>query len=112
MKNSKQSPPEEKFLRGEDKKLKGWKQLPIGAILDAGTAKNYKTGDWRNIRPIWNKEKCIQCLRCWIYCPDSSIIIKDGKVDGIDLDHCKGCGICAAECPVKPVKAITMVPEK
>ncbi|MFP3216806.1 MAG: 4Fe-4S binding protein, partial [Vulcanisaeta sp.] len=26
----------------------------------------------------------------------------------IDYDHCKGCGICAHECPVKAIK---MVPE-
>src|SRR4030043_264403 len=111
MKNSKQSPPEEKFLRGEDKK-QGWRELPIGATLEAGTAKKYKTGDWRNSRPVWNKEKCIQCLRCWIYCPDSAIILKDGKVAGVDLEHCKGCGICSEECPVKPIKAMTMVSEK
>ena len=94
-------------------KKKGWKELPIGGvILEGGTAKKYKTGDWRSKRPVWDKDKCIQCLRCWIYCPDSSITLKDGKVVGIDLDHCKGCGICSEECPVKPVKAITMVPEK
>ncbi|MEK7679190.1 MAG: 4Fe-4S binding protein [Deltaproteobacteria bacterium] len=29
---------------------------------------------------------------------------------GFDLEHCKGCGICAVECPDK-VKAITMEEE-
>ena len=95
-----------------EEKKQGWKELSIGAILEAGTAIKYKTGDWRSSCPIWDKNKCIQCLRCWITCPDSSIILKDGKVVGIDLDHCKGCGICAQECPVKPIKAITMVSEK
>jgi pyruvate ferredoxin oxidoreductase delta subunit len=37
-------------------------------------------------------------------------VLKDGKMVGIDLEHCKGCGICAAECPVKG-KAIHMKPE-
>jgi pyruvate ferredoxin oxidoreductase delta subunit len=38
---------------------------------------------------------------CWVSCPDSAIIVKDSKVVGFDLDHCKGCGICAAVCPIK-----------
>lgn len=95
------------------KKGTGWKDLPIGGIItEGGTAKKYKTGDWRSQRPIWDKNKCIQCLRCWIYCPDSAIKTKDGKVMGINLDHCKGCGICAEECPAKPEKAIKMESER
>jgi pyruvate ferredoxin oxidoreductase delta subunit len=31
-------------------------------------------------------------------------------VVGIDLEHCKGCGICAEVCPPK-IKAIEMVQE-
>lgn len=90
----------------------GWKDLPLGGIIDEpGTAMKYETGDWRTQRPVLNKEKCINCLQCWIYCPDNAIILKDGKVDGIDLEHCKGCGICAYECPTK-VKAYEMVDEE
>ncbi|MCK4909669.1 MAG: 4Fe-4S binding protein, partial [Planctomycetes bacterium] len=37
--------------------------------------------------------------------------VKDGKVVEFDLKYCKGCGICAEECPAKG-KAITMVPEE
>jgi len=93
------------------KRLKGWKEIPEGGlILKAGNAVYYKTGDWRNIRPVWDKDKCINCLRCWIFCPDSSILIKDGEVKGINYDHCKGCGICAHECPEK-VQAIEMINE-
>ena len=88
-----------------EKKL-GWKELPEGDILEAGTAKNFKTGDWRSMRAVFHPEKCIQCFICWVNCPDSSIIIKDGKVIGIDLDHCKGCGICAQECPQKAIKMV------
>jgi pyruvate ferredoxin oxidoreductase delta subunit len=51
-------------------------------------------------------DKCIDCLTCWVYCPDDSIIIKDDKMAGIKLSHCKGCGICASVCPKK---AIAMV---
>jgi len=42
-----------------------------------------------------------------VYCPDSAIIVEDAKVKGVDYDHCKGCGICARECPPK-VQALTM----
>ena len=93
------------------KKEPGWKDIPRGGmILEAGNAEKYETGSWRSMRPIRDDEKCIHCLRCWIFCPDSAIIVEDRKVVGIDLDHCKGCGICAHECPSK-VNAIEMVME-
>jgi len=79
---------------------KGWKDLPIGALIErGGTAEEFKTGDWRTDRPIWDKEKCTSCLFCFIYCPDSSIIVEDSTMVGIDLDFCKGCGICKEVCP-------------
>lgn len=90
----------------------GWKKLNEGDVLPAGTAEKFETGDWRSERPTWHPERCIQCLFCWIYCPDSSILVKDQKMTGIDYQHCKGCGICSVECPVKPEKAITMGPER
>lgn len=93
------------------KEKKGWKEIPIGLVLDSGTSKDFETGDWRSEKPIWDENKCTHCLICWIYCPDSAIIIKDGKVQGIDYKHCKGCGICAEECPPK-IKAIKMVREE
>ncbi|MGQ9707215.1 MAG: 4Fe-4S binding protein [bacterium] len=90
---------------------KGWKDLPIGGIIDkAGNSKEFETGSWRTFRPIFYEDRCIQCLLCFIYCPDSAILVKDSKVIGINLFHCKGCGICAKECPPK-AKAIEMVRE-
>ena len=87
----------------------GWKSLPIAAVVsEPGSSLKYKTGDWRAFRPIVNKEKCVNCLICWIYCPDSSIIRREKWVD-INYDYCKGCGICAHECPTK---AITMTEEQ
>ena len=92
-------------------KLPTWKELAPGAVIPkAGSTAEKSTAGWRTNRPIWSNEKCIQCMRCWIFCPDSAILVKDGKVCGIDYDHCKGCGICAEECP-KKVQAITMKPE-
>jgi pyruvate ferredoxin oxidoreductase delta subunit len=45
---------------------------------------------------------------CWLFCPDASVKVKNSKMVGFDLEHCKGCGICAAQCPSD---AITMVEE-
>ena len=92
-------------------KERGWKEIPIGGlILEAGNAEEYETGSWRTYRPVIDYDKCIHCMQCWIYCPDSAILVEDGKHVGFDLEHCKGCGICAVECPPK-VRAIEMVLE-
>ncbi len=93
--------------------LKKYKELALGGNIEkGGTAVDFKTGDWRSSRPVYNPENCIQCLFCWVYCPDSAVILKDGKVAGFNLEHCKGCGICAHECPgKKKVKAIVMEEE-
>ena len=87
----------------------GWKSLPIGgALLQPGSAMQYKTGDWRAFRPIWDEKKCIHCMICPPACPDDAIPTK-GDVKNVkrletDLDFCKGCGICAQVCPVKCIK--------
>jgi pyruvate ferredoxin oxidoreductase delta subunit len=36
-----------------------------------------------------------------MYCPDAAILVTDHKISGVDYEHCKGCGICAVECPKK-----------
>ena len=48
----------------------------------------------------------VTCQLCWVYCPDACIA--QGAGPAIDLTYCKGCGICAQECPAG---AIVMVPE-
>ena len=90
----------------------GWKDVPLaGTIPEPGNSAEYKTGSWRAFRPIWHEDKCIQCLNCWAYCPDCAVKLDEkGKVCGIDYDYCKGCGICAKECPEK-AGAIEMVLE-
>lgn len=44
--------------------------------------------------------RCDSCAKCYWFCPDMSISLgpEPGFKD-LDEDHCKGCGICAEECP-------------
>jgi 2-oxoacid:acceptor oxidoreductase delta subunit (pyruvate/2-ketoisovalerate family) len=67
-----------------------------------------KTGDWRAMRPVVDPEKCVKCATCWAYCPTQCILEKKNYFDA-NLWICKGCGICARECPQN---AITMVEEQ
>ncbi|MFC7493561.1 MULTISPECIES: NAD(P)-binding protein [unclassified Nocardioides] len=72
--------------------------------LDAGTA-------LYEARRCLSCGTCFACDNCFGMCPDDAVIKTDDPATPyvIDLDYCKGCGICAAECPAG---AITMVPEE
>jgi pyruvate ferredoxin oxidoreductase delta subunit len=109
----------------------GWSEFEIGAMLRSfdGATSNIATthqedrpysksnsftasvADWRILKPVFNKDYCIDCQFCWIYCPDISIISRDKKMIGVDMDHCKGCGICVEVCPTNP-KSLLMFEEK
>jgi 2-oxoacid:acceptor oxidoreductase delta subunit (pyruvate/2-ketoisovalerate family) len=53
---------------------------------------------------------CFECDNCFGVCPDNAVIkLGPGQGFAIDLDYCKGCGLCAVECPAG---AIEMVPEE
>ena len=54
---------------------------------------------------------CFSCDNCYGVCPDNAVIKlgEPGEKYLIDLDYCKGCGICVAECPSG---AIQMFPEQ
>jgi NADPH-dependent glutamate synthase beta subunit-like oxidoreductase len=43
---------------------------------------------------------CFECDNCYGICPDNAVIkLGPGKRFRFNLDYCKGCGMCAAECP-------------
>jgi len=63
---------------------------------------------WRNSRPVFEQGKCVNCLQCYLLCPEGAIYKSDNKI-AIDYDFCKGCGICVHECKLK---AIIMIPEE
>lgn len=91
-------------------KQKGWKELELGCVvIEPGSASVEKTGDWRSERPVRDTTKCIKCGACYIYCPEACIHEDEEGFFEADLYYCKGCGICAHECPRK---VITMVEEE
>ncbi|MDR1405315.1 MAG: 4Fe-4S binding protein [Candidatus Methanoplasma sp.] len=86
-----------------------YKDLTVGdRVIEPGNSEKFQTGDWRSFAPMIDMDKCIDCLTCWIYCPDDSVLVDNGRIKGVKLTHCKGCGICAKVCPKK---AITMKEE-
>jgi 2-oxoacid:acceptor oxidoreductase delta subunit (pyruvate/2-ketoisovalerate family) len=52
---------------------------------------------------------CFECDNCYGVCPDNAVIkLGPGRRFAFNYDYCKGCGMCAQECPCG---AIAMVPE-
>ncbi len=48
--------------------------------------------------------RCLACDNCWTLCPDNAVLkttelASDGSHYVFDYDYCKGCGLCAHECP-------------
>jgi NADPH-dependent glutamate synthase beta subunit-like oxidoreductase len=53
---------------------------------------------------------CFSCDNCYGVCPDNAVLklseAANANVNGyaIDLDYCKGCGMCVTECPSGAIK--------
>jgi pyruvate ferredoxin oxidoreductase delta subunit len=80
--------------------------LPLGLAVKPGSTINFKTGDWRSALPVLDREKCSYCGFCYIYCPDGVYQDMAEKYYKPDLDYCKGCGVCAHECPKKCIQMV------
>jgi 2-oxoacid:acceptor oxidoreductase delta subunit (pyruvate/2-ketoisovalerate family) len=90
-------------------RLRTWDELPAGGVVEREETLRPRTGSYRTgVRPDAELAKCVDCLLCWLYCPDSAIVVAGTRFVGFDLDVCKGCEICAEVCPTG---AIGMVPE-
>ncbi len=85
---------------------KGWKEIPVGGVCWK-PATEYSTGDWRTFKPVHDSEKCTKCLLCPIICPDASINWNTATQDiEFNYNFCKGCGICANECPANAIEMV------
>ena len=74
--------------------------VTIGAcVKEPGSSRNNKTEAGEHLNQFWTR-KCIDCENCVLFCPEGCI----NKDYDIDYDYCKGCGICAEECPVEAIK--------
>ncbi len=80
-------------------------KITIGAVVGARGSLAYKTGSWRDQRPVIDKESCKACGICIDVCPDIAVRIEDEEYF-IDYDYCKGCGLCAYECPTDAIEMI------
>lgn len=90
-------------------RLKPWQALPLAGAVRPETAPRPDTGSWRTgLKPELDAARCVDCLLCWLYCPDSAVVLDGETMTGFDLHYCKGCEICAERCPVG---AIAMVAE-
>ncbi|MBF0447888.1 MAG: NAD(P)-binding protein [Magnetococcales bacterium] len=50
---------------------------------------------------------CFECDNCYGACPDNAITkLGPGKRFKINYDYCKGCGLCAVECPCGAIDMI------
>ena len=77
---------------------------------DAGHLVSRNAG-WRQVRPVIDAAACTGCLVCYMQCPDGTVYkraqVKEGESPvGIDLDFCKGCGICARCCRFGAIRMV------
>jgi 2-oxoacid:acceptor oxidoreductase delta subunit (pyruvate/2-ketoisovalerate family) len=87
--------------------LRSWSELVTGGVVLADDAERPLTGDWRTgLRPAADLALCVDCLLCWIYCPDSAVRLEGQAFAGFDLDVCKGCELCATVCPTSAIEMV------
>jgi len=83
-------------------------EMPFTCLSPAVKGSAGRTGSWRTVRPVFDRGRCTKCLLCWVYCSEAVISRDEKDYPVIDYEYCKGCGICAHECPTK---ALTMIRE-
>ena len=93
-------------------------KLSIGCVALPGGSLTYKTGAWRTLRPVFKHVTCIGCRACELVCPEGCIFsdptekhlcesLKREIANFVfDPDYCKGCGMCANECPVDDIDMV------
>jgi len=87
--------------------LKDWRELSPGGAVDPVDAEQPATGGWRTgTKPAVDLSRCVNCLLCWLYCPDSAVTLDGTTFTGFDYRYCKGCELCVDVCPVGAVRMV------
>jgi 2-oxoacid:acceptor oxidoreductase delta subunit (pyruvate/2-ketoisovalerate family) len=87
--------------------LRTWRELPPAGVVRPEETERPRTGGWRTgLKPAVTLELCINCLLCWLYCPDSAIELDGTTFTGFDYDVCKGCELCSVVCPVGAIEMV------
>ncbi len=87
--------------------LRSWRELPSGGTVVRDDAVQPETGSWRTgLKPVATVDACVNCLLCWLYCPDSAVVLEGTTFVGFDERYCKGCEICAEICPVDAIEMV------
>ena len=68
------------------------------SVVAKGAVKPFRPEDRVNALPEWDKDRCIRCGICYVYCPNGAVCrLEDGFFD-VEEKKCSGCGICHREC--------------
>jgi pyruvate ferredoxin oxidoreductase delta subunit len=93
-------------------------KLTIGCVAGPGGSLTYHTGAWRTMRPVFKHVACNGCRACELVCPEGCVFENPQEKHLVeklkraipnrdfDPDYCKGCGMCANECPVDDIDMI------
>jgi pyruvate ferredoxin oxidoreductase gamma subunit len=115
----------------------GYENAPVGGVISnpGNTALRSLAHSRRGTIPVLDFERCIQCGRCDMVCPDYCFVWKIGPADrtqvtlpggnftrvhafasvpilqGIDYQYCKGCQKCVAACPSGALRVAEDTPD-
>lgn len=74
------------------------RHLPAGPRALQFQEVNLGLADASEAHRCFSCGSCTHCDTCLVYCPEGVIRRQDGTYM-IDVDFCKGCGLCVSECP-------------
>ncbi|MFZ5479570.1 MAG: FAD-dependent oxidoreductase [Myxococcota bacterium] len=79
---------------------------PVGERLRGEPEVALGLEDAREARRCLSCGHCTRCDTCLVYCPEG-VVRRAGRGYAVDLDQCKGCGVCARECPRAGMEMVT-----
>lgn len=74
-----------------------WPHAPSGILVEGHAS-------WRQALPQIDNTQCKKCLQCYLLCPDAAISVSEDNKFVIDLELCKGCGVCIRECLFEAIR--------